>query len=181
MIEIYHWNNYSPNPKLSNSLYFKSGTSSRVNDRKEDREKRRAKEPEIPSADSPKKGSPKKPKNDKPRNTREDTYITLRDGTRKRVEKKEVEATPPPNGKNTLQRWLYFLNRKLKKKIKSISVTETLVKSLWIWGFSIFVTICDFKLKGIVLRNHPFRGISRISYFLIFSLRNPSTLSWLYM
>ena len=75
--------------------YLKSTTSSRVNDRKEDREKRR-KESEVGVE------SPKKPKSDKPRSgqRREDTYITLRDGTRKRVEKKETEARTPSHGKN---------------------------------------------------------------------------------
>ena len=85
-------------PPISITLsiyYLKSTTSSRVNDRKEDREKRR-KESEVGVE------SPKKPKSDKPRSgqRREDTYITLRDGTRKRVEKKETEARTPSHGKN---------------------------------------------------------------------------------
>ena len=90
---IFNACNYSTRNRLT--LYFKSGTSSRVNDRKEDREKRRTKESEQPSLESP-----KKPRSDKPRNKREDTYITLKDGTRKRVEKKEVEADPTPSGEN---------------------------------------------------------------------------------
>ena len=79
--------------------YLKSTTSSRVNDRKEDREKRR-KESEVGVGVGVE--SPKKPKSDKPRSgqRREDTYITLRDGTRKRVEKKETEARTPSHGKN---------------------------------------------------------------------------------